>query len=84
MTLRETSNLFDEVLDMLSSTPTPEQIIAYQPSDSLRERASELLERNRDGVLTAEEQAELDEFAQINHFMSMLRARARKRLAENS
>lgn len=83
MSLRETSGLFDEVLDMLSSTPTPEQIIAYQPSAALRQRASELLERNREGLLTPEEQAELDEFAQINHFMSMLRARARTRLADH-
>jgi hypothetical protein len=83
MTLREPSRLFDDVLDLLSSTPTPEQIIEFQPSAPLRARVSELLERQRDIGLTAEEQAELDEFAQLNHFMSMLRARARKRLADN-
>ena len=84
MTLREPSHLFDEVLDILSSTPTPEQIIAYQPSEALCERAGYLLQRQREDALTPDQQAELEEFAQLNHFMSMLRARARKRLADST
>lgn len=75
-------NLFDEILEFLASTPTPEQILDFHPSKSLQQRASDLLEKNREGTLTTEEQVELDEFSRMNHFMSMLKIRARQKLAE--
>jgi len=76
------SLLFDEVLDFLSSTPTPQQIVAFAPSEALQVRARYLLDGNRAGLLTAEERAELDEFARMNHFMSMLKIRAREKLSD--
>jgi hypothetical protein len=74
--------LFEEVLDFLASTPTPQQIVDFAPSPMLQDRARELLDANRDSTLTAEQRAELDEFGRLNHFMSMLKARARAKLAE--
>lgn len=41
---------------------------------------SELLEKNRQGTLSAEEQTELDEFLRMNRFMSRLQAQARENL----
>jgi hypothetical protein len=81
MATLEISALFDEVLDFLASTPTPEQIIVFQPSDSLQERLRYLLDQNQSAGLSREEQTELDEFSRINHFMSMLKIRARKKLS---
>ncbi|GIK64881.1 MAG: hypothetical protein BroJett018_26750 [Chloroflexota bacterium] len=46
----------------------------------MQARASELLERNRENTLTPAEQAELEEFSRINHLVSMLKIRARRRL----
>jgi hypothetical protein len=43
--------LFNEILDFLSSTPTPEAILAFRPSRELQARASELLEKNQAGNL---------------------------------
>ncbi|MBK8030901.1 MAG: hypothetical protein IPK17_15690 [Chloroflexi bacterium] len=73
--------LLDEILDFLTSAPTLEDIIAFKPSDALQARASELLEKNRQGKLGGEEDNELDEFARMDDFMSMLKARARKKLS---
>ena len=73
--------MFDSVLDFLASTPTPEQIIAYQPSDVLQQRLSELLSQNRSGRLSTAEQTELDEFLRMNRFMSRLKLKARQKLA---
>lgn len=81
MALASAPTLFDEILDFLASTPTPEAIIAFHPSSALQARASELLEKNRSGSLSSEERAELDEFERMNHFMSMLKIRARQKLA---
>ena len=66
------ANAYDEVLDFLTSEPTPEQIIAFRPSQATHERIHLLLEANRNGTLTTEEQAELDEFEQIENLMRRL------------
>ena len=72
--------LYNEILDFLSSTPTPEAILAFRPSSALQARASELLERNRAGNLSDEDLAELDEFQRMNQFMSMLKIRASEKV----
>ena len=80
-TIRANTQLFDEVLDFLTSTPAPEQIIAFEPSEGLQERVRYLLDAKRNGTLVGGEKAELDDFARTNYFMSMLKIRARKKLA---
>jgi hypothetical protein len=76
----ETLTLLDDVLEFLSSTPTPEQIVAYQPALVVQQRMRALLNKNHSGGLSAEEQAEFDDFSRLNQFMSQLKARARKKL----
>ncbi len=80
MDLTPTETLFDEILEFLASTPTPEQIINFQPPVTLQERLSALLSKNRAGNLEAKEQAELDEFLRMNRFMSRLKLKARGKL----
>lgn len=70
---------FEEILDFLVTSPTPEDIIAFQPPEKLQQRLSTLLEYNRQGTITSEQKQELDEFLKLNHFMSRLRLRARKK-----
>ena len=82
MAIAQPDTLFSEIIDFLAPTPTPEDIIAFKPSDRLEQRLSDLLERNRQDALTAEGRAELDEFLRMNHFMNMLKIRAREKLAE--
>jgi hypothetical protein len=72
--------VFEEVIDFLVSGPDSEAIVAFQPSEALKQRSHYLLERNRQDTLSAEEWAELDEFSRMNHFMNMLKIRARQRL----
>lgn len=74
------SPVFAEVYEFLVSKPTPEQIVAFHTSESTQQRVRELLDANRDDRLTLEEQAELDEFEQVNHFVSMLKIYARQQL----
>jgi hypothetical protein len=80
MAFAPTDTLFDTVLDFLASTPTPEQIIAYQPPEPLQQRLSELLAQNRSGTLGLTEQTELDELLRMNRFMGRLKLKARQRL----
>jgi hypothetical protein len=74
----------DVVTDFLSSAPTLEEIAAYRLPDELQERAHLLLERNRDGTLSVDERAEMEEFRQIDHLMTLVKAKARLNLKSRS
>jgi len=74
----ELSELTNEVLDFLVSGPMPEQIVAFHASDSAQERLRILLDANRNGTLSADEKAELDNMNRVNHFFTLIKARAMK------
>ena len=76
------STIMDEVTTFLVSQPTLEQIAEYKASEEAQLRLRYLLDANRAGTLTEAENAELDEVEQIDHFMTMLKAKARKTLAQ--
>jgi hypothetical protein len=77
MAFAPAQNLFDEVTDFLARAPGPEAIIEFRPSAALASRGEELLARSRDGLLTPDERAEMDEFLRMEHFMTMLKLKAR-------
>ena len=74
----------DVVTDFLSSAPTLEEIAGYRLPDELQARAHALLEKNRDGTLSAEERAEMEEFRQIDHLMTLVKGKARLKLKAQS
>jgi hypothetical protein len=76
------SPVYAEVLRFLVSSPTPEAIIAFHASDETQARARQLLDANKENRLTPEEQAELDEFERVNHFVRLLKIYARQKLTE--
>lgn len=69
-----------EVIEFLASGPTPAAIVKFKPSAHLAQRSSTLLEKNSSGSLEPEEVAELDELAQLDFLVALLKAEARKRL----
>lgn len=71
---------YDEVYDFLLSAPSPEAVIAFRPSEVTLERVRYLLDANRSGTLNTAEQAELDEFSSVEHFVRMLKIRAEQKL----
>lgn len=73
---------FDEIIDFLTSTPTPAEVMAYQPSATLQQRAEELLEKSKAGELAEPDQKELEYFMVIEHLMRMAKIRARRRLSQ--
>jgi hypothetical protein len=70
----------DVITDFLASRPTSEEIIAYRLPETLEARAHELLERNRNNLLTPDERTEMEAFIEIDHFMTMLKAKTRRNL----
>jgi hypothetical protein len=71
-----------EIINFLSAGPTPEEVASAAVSDKAQQRLRRLLALNEAGLLSEEEQAELDEIEQIEHIMLMLKVDVQKKLAE--
>jgi hypothetical protein len=68
-----TSSLRREVISFLARRPTAEEILEFHPSAAAVERSRELLARNQEAALTAEEAAELDEMCEVDSFVSLIK-----------
>ena len=80
MALPPPPTLLDEITDFLLERPTPKQIIAFQPSDTLNDRLHDLLNKKTDIGLSLTEQEELDRFVQMGSLLTILRAKAKLKL----
>jgi len=80
MTLDLQQSIFTEIADFITSQPTLEEIVAYRISASQQDYIDNLLERNREGQLSAEERQEMESFLAVSHLMSLAKAKARLKL----
>ncbi len=71
---------FDEILDLFARGSSSAEILAFRPSDEMQARVRELLEKNAADELTKEDAAELGCFGEIEHFMQLVKIRAREYL----
>ena len=69
---------YEEIVDFIAAGTTPEGVIAFRPSDAVRERIAGLVEKSKDGTISADEQSELEDFLQLEHLMILAKARARQ------
>jgi hypothetical protein len=69
---------YEELVDFIAAGTTPATVVAFHPSDSVQQRVTELVERSKDGSISAEDQSELDDYLQLEHIMIMVKARARQ------
>ena len=72
-----TRTLKDVVTDFLASAPSLDEIAAYRVPPDLQARAHLLLDKNQEGSLTPEERTEMEEFRQIDHLLTLVKAKAR-------
>lgn len=72
------------VTDFLGSAPSLEEIVAYRLPDELQQRAHYLLQKNRENILTNEERSEMDEFRQLDHLLTLVKAKALLKLKAQS
>ncbi|HAG83837.1 MAG TPA: hypothetical protein DCL61_22475 [Cyanobacteria bacterium UBA12227] len=71
-----------EVLEFLASLPTPEDIIALRPSETLQAQITTLLEKNRTVGLTSKEEQLWQGYQYLEHIVRMAKARAFLKLKE--
>jgi len=68
---------YDEIVDLFARGSSPNEILQFRPSPAAQQRASYLLERRKNGILTDDEADELERLGQLEHFMQLVKARAR-------
>jgi hypothetical protein len=71
---------WDELDDFLTSSPSLQQILDYRPSEEAQARVRELLQMNRDGSLSEDDTAELDDYLALENFMRHLKIKALSKL----
>lgn len=74
--LLNSSSIYQEILDLLISQPTSEEIISFKVSEVSQSRLQTLLQKNREAALTPAETAELDLYEQLDTLMGLLKVRA--------
>ena len=72
------NEVYRYILDFLASNPSPQAIIDFKLNQTMQERISELLDKNRANELTAEESAELDSYERLNRFVRKFKIQAMK------
>lgn len=75
------SGLHSEVIEFLASGPSLQAIINFRPSAEAQARVTELLTKNQAGGLSAAEQAELDQYENLDFLMTLVKIQARRRLS---
>jgi len=74
------SAVYDDLLDLLADSAEAERVLAFRLSTVKQARLDALLDKNRDGTLTAEEAAELDAYERFEHLVRLLKARVLQKL----
>jgi len=72
--------IYDDLLDLLAESVQAERVLAFRLSAAKQARLDALLDKNRDGTLTAEERAELDAYERFEHVVRLLKARVLQKL----
>ncbi|MDZ8032280.1 MULTISPECIES: hypothetical protein [unclassified Nostoc] len=81
----QSGNFLDEkqIIGLLASQPTPEQILAIRPSPEFQARVSDLLAQSKAGTLSAKGEAELERYLTIEHLVRMAKAHTFEQLRQN-
>ena len=74
------NEVYRHVLEFLARKPSLQAILDFDLPPTMRERASELLRKERADQLTAADTAELDEYVRIDNLLSTLKTGALREL----
>lgn len=84
MAVNTRTMIFVELADFLVEQPDLEAIIEYQLPEAMQDRVHELLDKNREEGLSIDEREEMQHYLAANHFMSVLKSKARLKLGKQA
>lgn len=68
---------YEEIVDFIAAGTKPSEVIAFQPSEAVKARVADLIQREKTTGLSSEETNELSHYMQLEHIMRLAKARAR-------
>ena len=68
---------FEEIVKFIADAAGPEKLGAFKPSSAAEKRVAELLAKQKIDSLSTREREELQLFVQLDHVMSLAKAKAR-------
>jgi hypothetical protein len=72
----------EAIMELLTSAPTPEQVLAIKASPALDQRVSDLLARSKERQLSRAEEHEFDRIMMLEHLVRMAKAHALKQISD--
>ena len=79
--MKAASPAYFEIIEFIATGTTPEAVARFRPSPEAQHRVAELIEREKEGSLSPEDEAELDHFMELEHILRMAKAKARQILS---
>lgn len=71
----EQGTVYDTLVDLLVQGGNRQEILKFRLDSEAESRLNQLLEKNRNGVISPEEISELETFEQFEHVVRLLKAR---------
>lgn len=78
-----TYRAYDEIIDFITSSPNPKDVLNFRPPSTVIKRVKDLLYKKKTSELSNDENIELDRFMLIEHIMIMAKKRAKIRSTSN-
>ncbi len=75
---------YEEIVDFIAAGTSPQNVVAFRPSEEARKRVWDLVAREKESELSPEEAAELEHYSQLEHIMRLAKARAKRYLHSTS
>lgn len=69
-----------ELLELLASLPSPQDILALRPSSKMQQRLETLLVKSKEQGLTDEEEKEWEQYCYLEHLVRIAKIQARAKL----
>lgn len=71
---------YEEAVAFIAAGASPSDVVAFQPSEAVKERVADLIHQEKTAGLSLEEKSELDHYMQLEHLMRLAKARARQHI----
>lgn len=77
------TRVYEEIIDFIAAGSASRDVAAFRPSEQARQRVEDLVRREKEGGLPADEASELSHFLELEHLMRLAKARARLYLSRS-
>lgn len=67
---------YEEIINFLAAGITSQSLVDFQVSDTVKERVSDLIFREKNEGISLEEKSELDNYLILEHLLRLAKARA--------